>query len=412
MKKNAKKKILLVAGARPNFMKIAPLIRALRAHNNAATSGSKDKLDSGLKREIASATPHSDEDQVRDCRVAGAPRNDEKIFAIQPVLVHTGQHYDYEMSKVFFEDFEIPAPDFFLNVGSAGHAEQTAKIMMEFEKVCLQERPDAIVVVGDVNSTLACSITAKKLGIRVAHVEAGLRSGDMSMPEEINRIVTDSIADWLFVTEKDGMENLHREGKRTEQVFFVGNIMIDTLHFGLAKIKDRPPTTDLKKPCGAVTLHRPSNVDEKSKLRDILEALREVAKDMTLYFPVHPRTEKNIRQFGLQDLMENSGIVAMPPLSYLDFLSIWIHAELVLTDSGGLQEETTALGIPCFTIRENTERPITIDEGTNVLVGTSKDGILAAYREFHGGKRKTGRVPQLWDGKAAERIVDILAACL
>jgi len=208
------------------------------------------------------------------------------------------------------------------------------------------------------------------------------------------------------------MENLRHEGKQADQIFFVGNIMIDTLHFSLEKIRSRPMKNDLKKPCGAVTLHRPSNVDDRDRLRDILEALREIARDMTLYFPVHPRTEKNIRQFGLQDLMVDSGVFALPPLSYLDFLSIWRHADLVLTDSGGLQEETTALGIPCFTIRENTERPITIDEGTNVLVGTEKDLILAAYREFRNGKRKTGKVPQLWDGRAAERIVEILASRL
>jgi UDP-N-acetylglucosamine 2-epimerase (non-hydrolysing) len=434
------KKILLVAGARPNFMKIAPLIRAIQAHNKAATSADGKTLDSRFRGDdrddepsVApapySVTPAKAGVQIPDDKPdvadkssrpwipasagmtenamdsrfrgndilrpfdeirAGLARDDKEASAIQPILVHTGQHYDYEMSKVFFEDFEIPAPDFFLNAGSASHAEQTAKVMVEFEKVCLQERPDAIVVVGDVNSTLACSVTAKKLGIRVAHVEAGLRSGDMAMPEEVNRIVTDSIADWLFVTEKDGLENLHREGKRAEQVFFVGNIMIDTLHFGLGKIEGRAPKTDLKKPCGAVTLHRPSNVDDRDRLRDILEVLREVAKDMILYFPVHPRTEKNIRQFGLQDLLGSSGIVVLPPLSYLDFLSIWKHASLVLTDSGGLQEETTALGIPCFTIRENTERPITIDEGTNLLVGTSNGSILAAYREFRGGKRKAG----------------------
>lgn len=360
-------RILLVAGARPNFMKIAPLVHEL-----------------GLC----------------DGNIAWK-------------LMHTGQHYDYEMSKVFFEELNIPEPSYFLNVGSGSHAEQTARVMLEFEKVCLKERPDAVVVVGDVNSTLACAITAKKLDIRVAHVESGLRSGDMSMPEEINRIVTDSISDYLFVSERSGIKNLEREGRRKEQIFFVGNIMIDALYYSLNKLKsERKSKPEFFKRWGAVhheyavaTLHRPSNVDNNEKLRDILSAFTEISKDMPLYFPVHPRTMSNIEKFKLNSLLSDSGIIITPPLSYLDFLSMWKDSSLVFTDSGGIQEETTGLGVPCFTIRENTERPITVEEGTNTLVGTTKSGILRAYSLFKRGVRKKGRVPELWDGKAAMRIV-------
>jgi UDP-N-acetylglucosamine 2-epimerase (non-hydrolysing) len=304
-------KIILVAGARPNFMKIAPLVHELK---------------------------------MRGIEKTGK-------------LVHTGQHYDYEMSKVFFEDFDIPEPDHFLNVGSGSHAEQTAKVMVEFEKVCLEEKPDIVLVVGDVNSTLACSVTAKKLNIKVAHVEAGLRSGDMSMPEEINRIVTDSLSDYLFVTEKSGIENLKKEGKGEEHIHFVGNIMIDTLHYSLKKLENQKVKAEvesnnekiLSAPCSTtyavVTLHRHSNVDNPETLSGILYALAEISADIPIYFPIHPRTQKNIESFGLKNVIENSGIRLMPPKSYLDFLALWRNASLVLTDSGGLQEETTALGI-------------------------------------------------------------------
>jgi len=329
-------------------------------------------------------------------------------------LVHTGQHYDYEMSKAFFDDLEIPEPDFYLSAGSGSHAEQTARIMVEFEKVCLQEKPHIVVVVGDVNSTLACSITAKKLGIKVGHVEAGLRSRDMTMPEEINRIVTDAIANFLFVTEKSGLDNLRREGKNEEDIFWVGNVMIDTLYYQLNKLKvdtgkDNPKTLVSKHDTFAVlTLHRPSNVDEKSTLLGILEAIARISEDMPVYFPAHPRTRKQIDKFGLQELIDVSNIELRSPMPYRDFLKLWKDASLVLTDSGGLQEETTALGIPCFTIRENTERPVTINEGTNILVGTTKTGILSAYEEFKTKGPKMGKAPDLWDGKAAKRIVDIL----
>jgi len=356
-------KLLLIAGARPNFVKIAPLVHELNKNS--------------------------------------------KGFEWR--LVHTGQHYDYEMSKVFFEELDIPEPDYFLGAGSGSHAEQTAKVMVEFEKVCLSERPDVVVVVGDVNSTLACSVTAKKLGIKIAHVEAGLRSNDMSMPEEINRIVTDAIADYLFVSEQSGIKNLKREGKDVKQVFFVGNIMIDTLYHSLKKLAHVQNPKEVNTPYAVVTLHRPSNVDEKETLKDILLALGEIAHDMNIYFPIHPRTEKNVEEYRLNALLEDTHIKLMPPMPYLEFLALWKDAALVLTDSGGIQEETTALGIPCFTIRKNTERPITITEGTNTLVGTRGKEILKAYKHFKNGEKKEGRIPKFWDGKTARRIIKILS---
>ena len=364
-------KLILVAGARPNFMKIAPLLHELEG-------GSR---------------------------------------GIEWKIVHTGQHYDYELSKVFFDELDIPEPDYFLGAGSGTHAGQTAKIMVEFEKVCLSERPDIVLVVGDVNSTLACSITAKKLWTEVAHVEAGLRSGDMRMPEEINRIVTDSLADYLFVTEKSGVKNLRGEGKDKARIFFVGNIMIDTLHYCLNKLlsphavkQGNPIANETKNSDYAVvTLHRPSNVDDMEKLKDILMALQEISSDMDMYFPIHPRTEKNIKNFDLHYLIEDSNIKLMPPMPYLEFLALWKDSSIVLTDSGGLQEETTVLGIPCFTLRENTERPITIEKGTNILVGTSKEKIIEEYRKFKAGIRKKGKIPELWDGKTAYRIIEILS---
>ena len=359
-------KILLVAGARPNFVKVAPLVYRLRSDSK------------GIKWQI----------------------------------VHTGQHYDYEMSKVFFRELDIPEPDYFLGVGSGSHAEQTAKVMIEFEKVCIKKKPDVVVVVGDVNSTLACSVTAKKLNIKVAHVEAGLRSVDMSMPEEIIRIVTDSISDYLFVTEKSGVENLRKEGKDKQQIFFVGNIMIDTLYHSLKKLKSLNFQNVKKSDYAVITLHRPSNVDNKKTLKGILMAFNNISKDMEIYFPIHPRTENNLNNFDLSYLIKDSNIKVMPPMSYLEFLALWKDASLVFTDSGGLQEETTTLGVPCFTIRDNTERPITIEEGTNILVGTAKERIMEAYKKFKAGDRKNGRVPDLWDGKAAERIVEILSSQL
>ncbi|MBN1829378.1 MAG: UDP-N-acetylglucosamine 2-epimerase (non-hydrolyzing) [Deltaproteobacteria bacterium] len=364
-------KIMLVAGARPNFMKIAPLVRALENQQ-------------GESEDLAWS------------------------------LVHTGQHYDTEMSKAFFDDLGIPEPHYHLGIGSGSHAEQTARTMVAFEKICLLERPDVVVVVGDVNSTLACAITAKKLLIKVAHVEAGLRSGDMTMPEEINRIVADALSDYLFVTESSGIHNLSREGRSDSSVHYVGNVMIDTLFFQLErleKIGTTPRVRELREryrsPYAVVTLHRPSNVDERASLSGILKALIDIGRDMPVLFPVHPRTRKNIDRFGLEP-PAGANVALLPPLPYMEFLALWKDAALVLTDSGGIQEETTALGIPCFTIRENTERPVTIAEGTNSLVGTTFGTIMAAYGQFKKGISKRGSVPFLWDGKAAERIVSDL----
>ena len=359
-------KLLIIAGARPNFMKIAPLIRVINLG-------------------------------FANC--------------FQDLIVHTGQHYDYEMSQAFFEDLEVRRPDYFLGVGSGSHAVQTAKIMMAFESVCLQEKPDMAVVVGDVNSTLACALVAQKLGIGVAHVEAGLRSNDLSMPEEINRKVTDLLADLLFVSERSGIINLKNEGKPESAIHFVGNVMVDTLFLQLAKIKNlSDQVAGLTRPFAVMTLHRPSNVDEGEKLAEIMGAIAVIAKDLPIYFPVHPRTREQLRRHGLDQ--GHAGLTLLPPLSYLDFLRLWKDANLVLTDSGGLQEETTALGIPCLTIRENTERPVTIEAGTNILAGTTAAGIMAAYESFRKTGGKKGRIPELWDGKAAERIVSILAAKL
>lgn len=382
--------ILLVAGARPNYMKIAPLVRELQKRGRG----------------------------------------------VRWRLVDTGQHYDYELSKVFFEEFDIPRPHHFLNAGSGSHAVQTAKIMVEFEKVCLKENPDWVVVVGDVNSTLACSVTARKLQIRVAHVEAGLRSFDMTMPEEINRIVTDSISNMLFVSEKSGLVNLRREGigrtadggrrtgKQSAKVYFVGNVMIDTLHYSLKKLeamrrKGRSPRLPITLPScqgtkkekyAVLTLHRPANVDSREHLQDILKAIARISEDMPVFFPCHPRTAKSIERFGLKEWIGKTGIRLLPPLSYLSFLSLWKDAALVLTDSGGIQEETTALGIACFTIRDNTERPVTIHEGTNILVGTSGSGILKAYARSRDQKNRKCRLPKHWDGKSAARIIARLVA--
>lgn len=357
--------IHLIAGARPNFMKIAPIVRALQA------------------------------------------RADRFAYRI----VHTGQHYDHAMSDVFFEELGIPTPDHHLECGGGSHAEQTAKIMVAYEKICLVEgaKPDCVLVVGDVNSTLACSIVAKKLHIPVAHVEAGLRSGDMAMPEEINRLVTDSISDWYFCTEPAGVANLLREGKPESVVFNVGHVMVDNLLYQAEQLS-RADTSGFESEgikrklgrYGVVTLHRPSNVDEEVTLRGLAGALSTIAKDLPLVFPVHPRTRGNLQKFGL-DLGPN--IHLTQPLSYMEFLNLWKDAALICTDSGGLQEETTALGIPCLTLRENTERPVTCDEGTNTLVGTSPDDILREAGKVIAGQGKQGRRPALWDGQAAVRIV-------
>jgi len=362
--------IHIVAGARPNFMKIAPMVRALQADGRLAWK-----------------------------------------------LVHTGQHFDRNMSDVFFEELGIPAPDVHFNCGGGSHATQTARIMEAFEQHCANDRPDAVVVVGDVNSTLACAIVAKKAGIPVAHVEAGLRSGDMTMPEEVNRIVTDSISDWFFVTEPSGLHHLAREGHPAERVFHVGHVMVDNVMHQARQLetmdRSRYETDAIKRQLGGrygvVTLHRPSNVDSLQTLSGIAGALNTVAAELPLVFPVHPRTRGNLEKLGLQ---LSPHIHLMAPQPYMSFLNLWKDATLVLTDSGGLQEETTALGVACITLRENTERPVTVDEGTNTLAGTDPARIealaLAALRD--GGKR--GQRPALWDGHAAERIVQTLVAQL
>ena len=358
-------KIILVAGARPNFMKIAPVIRAME------TTGGFDWQ-----------------------------------------LVHTGQHYDHEMSQSFFEDLEIPEPHFFLDAGSGSHAEQTAKVMVAFEQVCQAERPDWVLVVGDVNSTLACSVVAKKQGIGVAHVEAGLRSFDLSMPEEINRMVTDAISDLFFVTEESGRDNLLKEGKQEESIHFVGHVMVDNLLHQLEKVKTTQEGffsyTPLKRKLGRylfLTLHRPSNVDDPKVLAGIIAALNKIAESVPIVFPVHPRTDRRLQEF---DLGLSERIHRLPPLGFRDSLHLWKDAALVLTDSGGLQEETSALGVRCLTLRENTERPVTCELGSNVLVGNNPERILDAIHEYLDAGQDSGKVPPLWDGRAAERIVSVL----
>jgi UDP-N-acetylglucosamine 2-epimerase (non-hydrolysing) len=319
------------------------------------------------------------------------------------------------MSKSFFHDLGIPKPQINLEVGSGSHAEQTARIMVEFEKVCLKENPDLVIVVGDVNSTMACTITAKKLGIKVAHVEAGLRSRDMSMPEEINRLCTDVLCDYLFTTDHFANENLKAEGVPDDKVFFVGNVMIDTL----LKHKQMASTLKLMDQFGlqsgqfaTLTMHRPGNVDNRETLQGIIEALAEISKEIPIIFPIHPRTRKMVEKFGLSHFFNSGehveGIWITEPLGYLEFLHLNMNARLVLTDSGGLQEETTVLGVPCITMRPNTERPITCEVGSNVMVGSSKETILREAFKILNGEVPKGRVPEKWDGKAAERIVDIL----
>ncbi len=362
--------LTLIAGARPNFMKIAPLIRAIKQR----------------------------------------PR-------LRYRLVHTGQHYDRDMNDVFFDELGIPAPDTSLGCGGGSHATQTAAIMVAFEKELTENRPDWVVVVGDVNSTLACSIVAKKLQIPVAHVEAGLRSGDRSMPEEINRLVTDAITDLFFVTEPSGSEHLLHEGQPAERVHYVGHVMIDNLFHQVAQLETMDRSTFASEPLrrrlieeqgryGVVTMHRPANVDDPVALAAIVGALRDVATGLPVIFPVHPRTRANLDKFGI-DL--GPGIHTLGPLPYMEFLNLWRGAELVLTDSGGLQEETTALGVRCVTMRDSTERPATVTDGTNLLAGTDPDAIRAAARESLANTASTRR-PALWDGHAAERIADVFDA--
>jgi UDP-N-acetylglucosamine 2-epimerase (non-hydrolysing) len=362
-------KVINVVGARPNFMKMAPIIEAM---NNYP-------------------------DQIKH------------------LLVHTGQHYDQKMSKSFFDDLGMPKPDIDLGVGSGSHAEQTARVMVEFEKVCLQENPDLVIVVGDVNSTMACTITAKKIGIKVAHVEAGLRSGDMEMPEEINRLCTDVLCDYLFTTDHFADENLRAEGLTEGKIFFVGNVMIDTLlkHREIASQLDMAQRLGLEPGNYAtLTMHRPSNVDDKNTLEEILNALTEISKQLPIIFPIHPRTRKMADKFGLSHYFNASknvsGIWLTDPLGYIEFLHLNMNAKMVLTDSGGLQEETTVLGVPCITMRHNTERPVTCEVGTNVIVGNDRKKIINAANDIFRSENRKGCVPDKWDGKAAVRIVEAL----
>ena len=364
-------RILTVVGARPNFVKVAPLLDEMRRHP-----------------------------------------------AMEAILVHTGQHYDYEMSKVFFEDLQIPAPHLNLEVGSGTAVRQTAEIMLRLERVMEDAEPDVVVVVGDVNSTLSAALTAAKMGLPLAHVEAGLRSFDRTMPEEVNRILTDALADFLFCTEPSGVENLLNEGRPAERIYLVGNVMIDALQQFLPRAKRLPielpargePGGDLTGSYGLVTLHRPSTVDNLETFGEIWAALEEVAKKIPLIFPVHPRTQNRIGEGGIcRTLPDGSnGICAIPPMSYLKFLRLQSEATLMITDSGGVQEETTALGIPCLTVRESTERPITLSEGTNRLVGLNGGRLVEEVRKVLRGEGKKGRVPKLWDGHASARIVRTL----
>lgn len=332
--------------------------------------------------------------------------------AFRHLIVHTGQHYDPAMSKVFFDELELPKPDFYLGVGSGSHAQQTAKVMTEFEKVMELQRPHLVVVVGDVNSTIACSLVSAKMNVPVAHVEAGLRSFDRTMPEEINRLLTDSIADYLFVSEPSGVVNLKREGVDEKKIFFAGNIMIDSLVSHREKAGRSTIMKDLELTPGSfilVTLHRPSNVDTKEGLESILSVFERLAARTTIVFPMHPRTKKMLSRYNLEQRIEAiKNLKLLEPLGYLDFLHLMERAKLVLTDSGGIQEETTFFGIPCLTMRENTERPITVDTGTNILCGLDTDLVVQTSLDVLSGKVKKGSIPELWDGKTAERIAKIL----
>jgi len=371
-------KILLVAGARPNFMKIAPILRELAKH----------------------------------------PQEFDSIF------VHTGQHYDFEMSGSFFSSLGIREPDYDLGVGSGSHAVQTANVMIRFEDVCIKERPDLVLVVGDVNSTIAASLVAKKLHIRLAHVEAGLRSRDKTMPEEINRIATDAISDLLFTTEKEANANLLKEGHARQNIHFVGHVMIDNLLYQLRKIGEQPPPRlpqslreSLPNKYLCMTMHRPSNVDDREILVSILRAVKTLSEKGPVIFPCHPRTKARIKDFGLEYLFNilpkekrtlYSGFFLVDPLDYDDFLYLWKDAALVLTDSGGLQEETTALKIPCITVRKNTERPITVEVGSNIVVNTDGERITELGLRALAGQWKKSSIPVLWDGKASKRIVRVI----
>jgi len=406
-------KIMIVVGARPNFMKAAPLLVAIREHNEKVAALSSDKQ----------------------------PMETQKI---QEMLVHTGQHYDESMSGSFFVDLELPKPDIYLGIGSGSHAMQTAEIMRRFEEVLLREKPDVVIVVGDVNSTLACALVAAKIsydssGKRpvIAHVEAGLRSFDRAMPEEVNRIVTDHLSDLLFVTEESGERNLLHEGIPQERIHFVGNTMIDSLlasqekagrsgileALGLRNGSAKTSSANGARPYALLTLHRPSNVDNRKTFLSILEGLKELSDSCPIFFSAHPRTQKRISEFelesffqfkngkpaanGLEGASQRNGIHVLEPLGYLDFLCLMKHAALVVTDSGGIQEETTCLGVPCITVRENTERPVTVSCGTNTIAGTRTENIRDAIKA-HSKKGRNARAPEKWDGKAGARIIEAI----
>lgn len=351
--------ILHVVGARPNFMKVAPVHRALASR-------------AGVKQ----------------------------------MLVHTGQHYDVNMSDVFFQQLSIPAPDVNLGVGSGSHGKQTAEIMIGFEALVQERRPDLVLVYGDVNSTAAAALVCAKLGIRIGHVEAGLRSFDRTMPEEINRLVTDQLSDMLFTPSEDGDRNLEKEGIAKEKIFLVGNVMIDTL-VRLLPLAEKVSLDELPQEYALVTLHRPSNVDEPASLRKLIEALAKISSRIAVVFPVHPRTRQRIKDVAV-NLPASDKLLLLEPKPYIDFLALQRRATAVITDSGGIQEETTYLGIPCITVRKNTERPVTVSEGTNVLVGRDLERLRSELEKILDGKRKPHRIPALWDGKASERIAKII----
>jgi len=365
MEKQRKINILNVVGARPNFMKIAPIHRLIK-----------------------------------------------NSIRIEPILVHTGQHYDEKMSRVFFEDLGLPVPDVYLGVGSGSHAWQTGTIMIEMEKIMLEYKPGLVLVVGDVNSTMAATLVASKLHVPIAHVEAGLRSFDRAMPEEINRMVTDALADLLFVTEKSGQQNLLKEGIPPEKIHFVGNVMIDSLLTHLKKAKQSKILSQLNldhQAYALLTLHRPSNVDDQETFNRILSALEQVEQKIPIIFPIHPRSRKMLERFHFSDrIAKMKNLSLIDPLGYLDFLALMEQAKFVLTDSGGIQEETTVLGIPCLTLRNNTERPVTVQLGTNVIVGMDTGKIVDESFKILSGKAKIGKIPPLWDGNAAQRIVDVI----
>lgn len=388
--------IMIIVGARPNFMKVGPILRAIADHNSVSR-----------------------------------PRPVELLKA---TLVHTGQHYDFQMSDAFFRDLELPKPDIFLGVGSGSHAVQTSEIMRRFEEVMVQNHPDVLVVVGDVNSTIGCALVAAKFSPRpmIVHVEAGLRSFDREMPEETNRVLTDHLSDILFVTEPSGIKNLAKEGIPKERIFFVGNTMIDTLLAFAEKAEQSSILSDLGlydgndgngtgrpvRPYALLTLHRPANVDHRRSLVDIIEGLQELAESNEIIFPVHPRTRQRIHEHGLDGFFHSQsgadqgpakGIRLIDPKGYLDFVSLMKHARIIVTDSGGIQEESICLGVPCVTLRENTERPVTLETGMNILGGVQRASIRVAVRQQL-ARKPSKEMPELWDGQAARRIVEVLAS--